>query len=508
MLASIQHSENCIYKRFDLQMLRIIMAEMMDALKARGMKAALYVALLLLLPAMPAGAETEGFIGEGKKKALQVVDSLMKHRRQDVREAEAAAELEAERKAAPDVLKKKTSSKAKADEAEVPQLRVVEILLKGRMPAVQVPDGTKLKTAVEVVLEKIRDKAGSVEFTCPEVREYTRKKSAKKVKEEVRVRGEVNISGCTAAEALELLCDAAACQYIVRGDQVVIESLDYQPVTEVLIYPDKVFHQCFTSQRMNPDPRQPGKKWARQYRITQKVHLRHRGNCRGVYEFDRFRLELTGSPRRIMECKEDLDELYHKWLRSQNAKDYHAQDPGSRRYKLESKMAAFPMVPVEFEAGASLESVLEYVSLCSRFGKYKFPARITADKKEMQRDLDHKLVIQHDSLLEALFRICDAFRGSYTMRGSKVTIHPEKLEKRRYQMTQNWESLLRDETGRFLQTEDAKVESALRELGIIFPVHGGASYDSKTNTLTVDASPANIHQLNRLVRYTVIIEND
>ena len=56
-------------------MLRIIMAEMMDALKARGMKAALYVALLLLLPAMPAGAETEGFIGEGKKKALRVVDS-------------------------------------------------------------------------------------------------------------------------------------------------------------------------------------------------------------------------------------------------------------------------------------------------------------------------------------------------------------------------------------------------------------------------------------------------
>lgn len=491
---------------FDLQVFLVIMTGMIDVLRARGMKAAFYLVVSLLLPAMPAGAEQEGFMEEGKKKALQVVDSLMKHRRQDVRETEDAAEQEAESVAAPDVLKKKSRAKARANDAEAPQLRVVETLLKGRMPAVQVPDDTKLKTVVEVILEKIRDKAGVVEFSCPEVREYTRRKSGKKVKEEVRVRGEVNISGCTAAEALEMVCDAAACQYVVRGDQVVIESLDYQPVTEVLIYPDKVFHQCFSSHRMSPDPRLPEKRRVYQYRIAHKVHLRHRGNCRGVYEFDRFRLELTGSPRRIMECKEDLDELYHKWLRTQNAKDYRAQDPGSRRYKLESKMAAFPMVPVEFEPGTPLESILEYVSLCSRFGKYKFPARITADKKELKRDLDHKLLIQHDSLLEALFRICDAFRGSYTMRGSKVTIHPEKLEKRRYQMTQHWEPLLREE--KVLHTDDAKVESALRELGIIFPVHGGASYDLKTNILTVDASPANIYQLNRLVRFTNIIENE
>lgn len=472
------------------------------------------------------------------QKAVKTVKSLMNHRRQDVRAAEMKKEQEEQRKREEAEREKNVTLKD--------QFKLVEHLLAVRIDEmVKVPEGSTVKAALNVVRRHAEARNMPVRIVWADA-------DAAEDNDRLKLKGEVNLYGCMASEAIAKICEAANCVYMVRGKQVELEPYGKELQVEKIPCPQPVFENCFISQRVTydangrkqearalPYQRNAGRSYRyviKEKRIGKILDFK----IRGEYDPETGLLELRGTRLSLIQCRKEIDDMCHTWLRSFKAKEQGVQDTTTQRYRIDRKLNALPMVPIEFAERCTLKEVVEYLNLVASKSRIKLTGRFAAERGQEEVPLWDEMVIPHSTFLDAVFHVCDAIRGSYTVQGTKLTFIPKRLERRRYE-TRNpaWSTLvtsLRKEENpesrsntsgrRFFDTQDEDENSVdkqfkrvLASIGIQVPDAGSVEYASSSSLvqnppgvrsgtiLVVEADPRTHFHLNRLFRYIKVIEN-
>lgn len=465
------------------------------------------------------------------KQAVKSVKSLMEHRRQDVREAEEEKQLAEE---------EERQKKERAQEVTLEeQFKLVENLLKIRIQEmVKAPRGTSVKAALDVVRRHAARHKTPVKIVWAEGENAEENNRLK-------LKTEVNLYGCMASEAIARICDAANCGFMVRGRQVELTYYGKDLREEKIPCPHAVFEECFFNQRVAYDAK--GKKLDARLLSSQKnAGVRYRYEIKaprivnlldfklqGEYNPESGILGLKGTRMSLIQCRKEVDDVYHIWLRSARVKIHGVQDTNTHRYRVNRKLNAHPVVPIEFAERCSLKEIVRYLNLVAGKSRIKLVAAFAVGREHEDSMLREDLVIPHSTFLEAVFCVCDAIRGTYTVQGNKVTFLPRELDSVRYEtrnewpkLVANWKSGKEDESRsagrRFLDKMDGTdddLKKVLKSVGIQIPDDGSAEESQETlparegqskqtrNVLTVKAGPRAHFHLERLFKYIKIIEN-
>lgn len=447
-------------------------------------------------------------------KGIRVVKSLFDHRRQDVREAAAreAAEREAREE---EKLPSFTGKKYNADTENL--LKLLENMLKTRIGA---EGNFKAGTSVNRVIKAICDRAKEVETPVDVSWEEESEDNAR-----IRLRDDVQLSGCNLAEALHRICAAADCEYVVREGQIVLKYVADAPTTMSLLYYRFVVNGCFIMQRADGTrvaylDREAmsdsiatikSKRWGAQ--LNRKIS--------GKYNEYRCILTLKSLPYTLLRCKRDLDTLYTQWLGTGEAEMNVADHTRDRRWRMEQKLESALAVPVEFPRATTVKDVVKYFTLVCRYAKLKANVKFKAEREDLETPLPRPLKIGTCTILEALFCACDSMKGSYKLRLPWITFTPGVLEPRKYAansalIKQLWEAENKKymgKNGRARQSSSARevtditTKATLRAFEIHLPFNGSASYDASDKTITVEADPRSIHRLNRYLKSAGAVDN-
>lgn len=467
-------------------------------------RAVLLVALVVAVPALAQEAD------EPVRKGVKVVKSLFGHRRQDVREAAERQERERQMQqmeALPRYMKQQESVRP----AEM--IRILEKMLNIRMlPGSHYEAGTRMLTA----LRALRDRAAEQDAPFSIVWDEGDRKWPDEELNEVLLQDDIELSGCNLAEALQRICQSADCQYTLRGNQVVMKSVADSPQTLVIPCGVSEFEKCFN---FKSELRTPEGKAIRSSRIDLSGDRRRfyviTGKRYGQQltrriagEYNQFRgtLTLTGMPDAILQCRRDLDELYHETLKSGRGRDSRLEDPNDKRYKLEYKLNSIPVFPIEFPAGVKMNDVVRYLSLLIRHSRAKLPVKFSAQNGSLTCKVP--LVIRDCSALEALMKAVDSFGKSYTIQGNRITLSETEGEYHTYAVRNTFIDLLKEQQrrgniasrngSRTQQSADADlIYDTLKIMGIELSDPLGASYREHDFSLRVRGSTQNHYLLNR-----------
>lgn len=467
-------------------------------------------------------------------KAVRTVKSLMGHRRQDVREAEQKKEMEEKQKREAEENEKNVTLKH--------QFKLVENLLEIRIDEMlKLPKGTTIASALDVVLRH------AAEHKKPFRVEWAEGQNAEE-NNRLKLKGEVNLYGCMASEAIARICEAANCGFTVRGRHVELEYYGKNVRVEQIPCPQAVFSECFISNRVRYDAN--GKKHDARplpyqrntaVRYTYEIKEKRIGKLldyklSGEYDPETGLLELRGTRLGLLQCRKEIDDAYHLWVRSAKVKTQGVQDTTSQRYKVERKLNALPVVPIVFAERCTLNEVVQYLNLVAGKSRIKLLVKFAAERGQEDTLIREKIVIPHSTFLDAVFCVSEAIHGSYTVQGTKLTFVPRELERRSYECRRDWETLVvreRDEQktqptrtpkkNRFEEEEEEeetpdekKLRMKLEAIGLRLPESGSIDYSGTTSNyqmtwqgkiVEVEADPRSHFHLNRLFRYFKIIEN-
>lgn len=487
-------------------------------MSARLCHSRLMMMIMLLPMLLNQSLRGEEAADDFSEKGIKVVKSLFNHRRQDVREA--AERKTAEREAAEEARRPAFTGDALKVEAGK-QSKVLETLLLVRMPMdYKFGAGVKVHQVVRAVVDRVGENAEPIEVKWAEDASGY---------EKIELKMDVVLSGCNMAEALRRICAASDCQYLLSGTQILLESIADKQETIIRPYYSEIVYKCFKGEYEYRDA--DGKRSRKPSRLqnTETIYVikrkkfgqRLRHEVKGECNVQKGLLTLTGTPHDLYQCKQDLETLYAQWLGSTNARQYHAEDPKGKRFRMEQKLDSVPAVPIEFPRTATVADVIKYFSTICRHARLKSNIRFAAERAELKLVLPRPLRIQNCTILEALFRACDAMQGAYTIRYPKVTFTPGVLESRSYpvhtdfiELVQKIQSAGSPESKAVPRTPYAmsrlterELKVALRTIGVQLPPNGEVSYDAERYKLTVSANPRTIQQLNRLIHYTDVEEN-
>ena len=466
-------------------------------------------------------------------KAVKKVKSLMGHRRQDVREAEQKKEMEAQRK--------RDEEEAGRNVTLKQQFKLVEDLLEIRIDEmVRIPEDTSIKAALEVVQRHAEALKKPIHIVWAEGQDGEENNRLK-------LKGAVNLYGCMASEAIARICEAANCGFTVRGRRVELEYYGKEIRVEKIPCPQAVFMECFISNRVRYDangrkhdarplPYQRDTTDQYIYEIKEKrigKILDYR--LRGEYDPGTGLLELRGTRLGLMQCRKEIDDMYHVWLRRAKVKAQGVQDTGSHRYKVERKLNALPVVPIEFVERCSLKEMVQYLNLLANKSRVRLGVKFDVERGQEDMLPREKLVIPHSTFLDAVFRVSSAIHGSYKVQGTRLTFVPRELERRRYECRKDWETMVvRERNEQKIQPtrtpkknrfeeedeeetpEEEKLRMKLAAIGLQLPESGSIEYAHTNSTVQpawqrriveVEADPRSHYHLSRLFRYFKIIGN-
>lgn len=380
------------------------------------------------------------------------------------------------------------------------QLKMVEMLLKVRLPAMKVARESQLSRQLDKLERHFKDNHVDIKF----VRSGAESDFEKPL-DFAHFAYDATIAGGVAADVLAVLCYEAGCAYVVRGGKVHVFKAPDEKVTQSRTLPDRVITMNFTESFSG--------RGASKLKIKSALAAsKGRGKAKLTYDRDTYNLTMEDSRANLYEVNQMLDEMYFDWLRLSEAKQCMAVDPRSKHFKFESQLAVKRAVPVEFEAGCTLGVLKKYLALHMRAGGVKKPVRIEAsDKMDDTTVFDDKMDFSYCTVLDALHMVCDACKGHYRVKGGKMTLIPNEREKRTYKVTHRaircftlgtgkpdpraWRKAKEEKKA---VTPEATV-SALKEMGIDIPEDCGVRYDSKMYTLDVDTSQRGLRNLDCLL---------
>lgn len=375
------------------------------------------------------------------------------------------------------------------------QLKMVEMLLKVRLPAMKVARESQLSRQLDKLERHFKDNHADIKF----VRSGAESDFEKPL-DFARFAYDATIAGGVAADVLAALCYEAGCTYVVRGGQVHVFKAPEEKVTQTRTLPEHVVAMNFmyAGETLKIKPA--------------LAALKGRGKAKLSYDRDRYLLTMEDTPANLYEVNQMLDDMYFDWLRMPEASQCMAVNPRSKHFKFEQQLAVKRAVPAEFEEGSSLGDLKKYLALHMRAGRVKKPVRLEASEKaDANTRIDEKLDFSYCTVLDALHMVCDACQGHYRVKGGKMTLIPSEREKRTYKVThraircftlgtgrpapQDWKKAKKEKK---TVTPEATV-SALKEMGIDIPEDCGVRYDSEMYTLDVDTSQRGLRNLDCLL---------
>ena len=225
---------------------------------------------------------------------------------------------------------------------------------------------------------------------------------------------------------------------------------------------------------------------------------------------------MKGNAFNLYETNQMLDDMYYDWLRLPEAKKWRAVSTRDKRFQFDSQLSVHRAVPTKFKEGTSLNELVQYLGLHTRVGRVKKPVRIVVESGDADMiTIDKELDFSYATVLDALIQVCDACRGHYVVKGGKLMIIPNRLEKRQYAITgtarrafREGDALWRVNLAHQPRKKTASktitstcVMDVLRQCGIHFPVSGGVEYDETRHTVKIDTSQQGFRDLECMLHY-------
>ena len=419
------------------------------------------VLLTLAVAALPCRAET--WLGEERApvKKLKVVKSLMEHRRRDVREQEAeqkaaeAARLEAERPL--------TDAELNAR-----HLELLAALLKVRMNVQKVEPHTSLTTILELLKSRLQEQGHMVDIAWVPAESAT---------EVPLTRERKTLSGLTCVEVLEWLCIETDSEYAVRKGRVELFPHRMEEQTSERAFPYRALPKYFSVGKSvgNSDERliridRHSPVFGAKVEIT--VNLRNDW------------MRLRGTARDLARVNRYLDEVYHKWIRTSEAKRLGALDPKSKEGKLDAALSSVPLVPVEFPAPMTYDDVEKYIEIHVRAYNMKPLFRIDfVSLKRNSRTAKAELpAFEGYSLQDALARFYDALNSHYVFRGNSLVPIVGRMKHENYHVSSSLVSEIED----MGSTNPEAIRLLLEAKGMNFPEKAQLHYLPASQNLSVE----------------------
>lgn len=386
------------------------------------------------------------------------------------------------------------------------KLQMIETLLKVRLPAMAMEPDSTLNSQLNKV-ERIF-KENSARFKLE--KEASTNDFEKDLGSAVFT-DRVSIPGGVAAEVLTQLCHAAGCAYQVVGDKVYVHQASTDEITQDRTYPQPVVDMFFTKSKKKS--RIPEASLSIKPAIKAS---KARGRAVLTYDLERFRLSMKGNAFNLYETNQMLNDMYFDWLRSPEAANWGAVNTRDKRFQFDCQLAHHRAVPTKFKAGTPLKELVQYLGLHMRTGQVKKPVRIIvqggdADLITLEQELD----FSYATVLDALIAVCDACRGHYFVKGSKLVIVPNRLESRQYEAAGPARKAFKAGNALWKYEKDRKkrrrydtqvissdnVVKVLRQCGIHIPRAGGVFFPEGCFSLTIETSQQGFRDLECLLHY-------
>lgn len=421
------------------------------------------VLLALVVAALPCRAETR--LGEERApvKKLRVVKSLMEHRRRDVREQEAeqkaaeAARLEAERPL--------TDAELNAR-----HLELLPALLKVRMNVQKVEPHTSLTTILELLKSRLQEQGHMVDIAWAPAESAT---------EVPLTRERKTLSGLSCVEVLEWLCIETDSEYAVRKGRVELFPHRMEELSMERAFPYQALHKHFSIGSSE------GNSYERIIRPNRRtpiygVKVEITSNWRNDW------LRMRGTARDLARVNRYLDEVYHKWIRTSEAKRLGALDPKSKEGKLDAALSSVPLVPVEFPAPMTYDDVEKYIEIHVRAYNMKPSFRIEfVSLKRNRRTAKAELpAFEGYSLQDALARFYDALDSHYVFRGNSLVPIVGRMKHENYHVTSSLVSEIED----MGSNNPEAIRLMLEAKGMTFPEKAQVHYLPASQTLSVETN--------------------
>lgn len=375
------------------------------------------------------------------------------------------------------------------------QLELVKKLLKIRVPPISYKMDSSFNKTLNKLEKLMEEKGLELRF----VREDGESDFAKPL-EGVKFNHEGSTPGGTCADVLEMLCHEAGCAYCIREGQIHIFKAETNPIEIKLIYPERFIEQYYSLRGGKLEQKHTPK-------ASRKI-----GKAKVSYDRKHYALTISDNPRNLFLIRQSLNRRYTEWLRTKEAAQERAESTRTKRFKLESQLIKRQVVPVEFDAGCSLEVLMRYLELHMSTGRIQTPMRVSSRTSKTELiDIKDSINFNYCTVLEALDKVCDALNGHYTIDGRRLIIVPREIETRQYYAYNRtvrafacgdfindwaWEAM-RKKSPKKLTITDEKVQTVLETAGIEFPATGGASYDTETRILTISTTQAAFRNVNR-----------